>query len=170
MDLQSYFAATRIGSNKRFPFRVLMLVNSRKPSADKSPSWPAGWVFPSAQMRHNFAIWALERSGTFRRPLHLYYCVRCKWAFRIDDRNGSVTPLDPDGNPLPEFEAAERLATFGVGPCPAFNRLIASARLTEVVTRREALRARFAALIHAMGQIWKGSKHEARNNLRSTTA
>jgi hypothetical protein len=170
VDLKSYVAATRVGSDKRIPFRGLTLINSRRPNTDNRQAWPVGPVFSAAQMRHNFTIWALERSGTSRRPLHLYYCVRCKWAFRVDDYSGSVTPLDPNGNPIQKLDAAERLATFGVGPCPAFTRLTAKARLTQVITRRKALRARLAALLHAMGRIWKGPNHEARNDLRSATA
>ena len=161
VDFKSYVAATRVGSDKRVPFRGLTLVNSRKRKTDNKQAWPTGPVFSAAEMRHNFAIWALEKSGTSRGQLHLYYCVRCKWAFRVDDRSGSVTPLDPNGNPVQGPEAADRLATFGVGPCPVFTRLTESARLTQVVTRREVLRARFAALLHAMGRVWKGPNREA---------
>jgi CheY-like chemotaxis protein len=75
-----------------------------------------------------------------------YYCVRCKWAFRVDDRSGSVTPLDSNGNPIQELEAADRLATFGVGPCPVFTRLTGNARVTQVVPPREVLRVRLTAL------------------------
>jgi hypothetical protein len=132
VDFKSYVAATRVGSDKRVPFRGLTLVNSRKPKTDNKQAWPTGLVFSVAEMRHNFAIWALEKSGTSRRQLHRYYSVRCKWAFRVDDHSGSVTPL----------KAAERLATFGVGPCPIFTRLTGSARHTQLVTRREALRGK----------------------------
>ena len=142
MDFKSYVAATRVGSDKRVPFRGLTLVNSRKPKTDNKQAWPTGLVFSVAEMRHNFAIWALEKSGTSRRQLHRYYSVRCKWAFRVDDRSGSVTPLDPNGNPVQGPEAADRLATFGVGPCPIFTRLTGSARHTQLVTRREALRGK----------------------------
>jgi hypothetical protein len=165
VDFKSYIAATSVGSDKRVPFHGLTLVDSRKPKAGNRQAPPAAPVFSAAQMRHNFAIWALEKSGTSRHQLHLYYCVRCKWAFQVDDRNGLVTPLDPNGKPLQQSEAADRLATFGVGPCPVFTRLNESARVTQVVTRREALRARFAALLHATGRIWKGADHEARNDL-----
>jgi hypothetical protein len=120
VDFKSYVAATRVGSDQKVPFRGLTLVNSRKASTDNRQAWPVGPLFSAAQMRHNFAIWALERSGTSCGRLHLYYCLRCKWAFRVDDRSGSVPPLDLNGNPIQELEAAERLATFGVGPCPAF--------------------------------------------------
>ena len=161
MDFKSYIAATRVGSDKRVPFRGLSLVNSRKPKTDNRQAWPKSQVFSAAEMRHNFAIWALEKSGTSARQLHLYYCVRCKWAFRVDDRSGSVTPLDRNGNPIQELEAAERLATFGVGPCPAFTRLIGNARVTQVVPRQASLRAKLVALLHALGRMWKKPNAEA---------
>ena len=154
MDFKSYVAASRAGLDNRVPVDGLALVNSRKPKPDHGEAGLAGPLFSAAQMRHNFAIWALEKSAFSRHQLHLYYCVRCKWAFRIDDYSGSVTPLDENGNPLQEPEAAERLATFGVGQCPVFNRLTRSAPLTQVVTRRETLRGRLSALFHAIGRIW----------------
>jgi len=147
--------APRIGLDSRVPFRGLTLVNSRKPKAADRNARPAGPLFSAAEMRHNFAIWALEKPATSRRRLHLYYCVRCKWAFRVDDYSGSVTPLDQNGNPVREPEAAERLATFGVGPCPVLSRLTGSARLTQVVTRSDVLRGRLAVLFSAMSRIWR---------------
>jgi hypothetical protein len=165
VDFKSYIAATRVGSDKRVPFRGLSLVNSRKPKTDNRQAWPKSQVFSAAEMRHNFAIWALEKSGTSGRQLHLYYCVRCKWAFRVDDRSGSVTPLDSNGNPIQELEAADRLATFGVGPCPVFTRLTGNARVTQVVPPREVLRVRLTALFHAIGRIWKGPNRNAGDDL-----
>ena len=147
--------APRIGLDSRVPFRGLTLVNSRKPKAADRNARPAGPLFSAAEMRHNFAIWALEKPATSRRRLHLYYCVRCKWAFRVDDYSGSVTPLDQNGNPVREPEAAERLTTFGVGPCPVLSRLTGSARVTQVVTRSEVLRGVLAALFLAGRQAWK---------------
>jgi hypothetical protein len=171
VDFKSYVAATRVCADKRVPFRGLTLVNSRRPKTDKRQAWPAGPVFSAAEVRHNFAIWTREKPGIPGRQLHLYFCVRCKWAFRVDDRSGSVTPLDPNGNRLRQPEAAERLATFGVGPCPVVARLTGSARVTPLVPRREALRASLAALLHAMGRIWKGPNREAGDHLpRSATA
>ena len=161
MDFKSYVAATRVGSDQKVPFRGLTLVDSRKANTDNRQAWPVGPLFSAAQMRHNFVIWALERSGTSCGRLHLYYCLRCKWAFRVDDRSGSVTPLDRNGNPIQELEAAERLATFGVGPCPAFTRRIGNARVTQVVPRQASLQAKLVALLHALGRMWKKPNAEA---------
>jgi hypothetical protein len=155
MEFKSNVAASRVSSDSGVPFRGLTLVNSGKPKAAARNARPAGPLFSAAEMRHNFAIWALEKSGTSRRRLHLYYCVRCKWAFQVDDCSGSVTPLDQNGNPIQEPEAAERLATFGVGPCPLFSRLTGSARLTQVITDSDVLRGRLATLFYAMSRIWK---------------
>jgi len=147
--------AFRVGLDRKVPFRGLTLVNSREPKAADENAWPAVSFFSAAEMRHNFAIWTLEKSGTSRRRLHVYYCVRCKWAFRVDDYSGSVTPLDQNGKPIREPESAERLATFGVGPCPVFRRLTEGARLTQVVIWPDVRRGRLAALFHAMSRIWR---------------
>ena len=102
-------------------------------------------MFSPAEMRHSFAIWSLDKEAASGRRLHLYYCLRCKWSFAVDDRRGSVAPLDLNGNPIQGAEAAERLATFGLGPCPVFNHL--GQRLTQEITPVETLRTRVAALI-----------------------
>jgi hypothetical protein len=155
VDYKVYLATSRAGLDNRVPFRGLALVNSRKPKPNDRNTGLVAPLFSAAEMRHNFAIWGLEKSATSQRQLHLYYCVRCRWSFRVDDYSGSVTPLDDNGNPTQKLEAVERLATFSVGPCPAFSRLIGHGRLTQVVTRREVLRGRLAALFHSIGRIWK---------------
>jgi hypothetical protein len=100
MEFKSNVAAPLV-NDSRVPFRGLALVNSRKPNAADRSARPAGPLFSAHGMRHNFAIWALEKSGTSRRHLHVYYCVRCKWSFLVNDFSGSVTPLDQNGNPIP---------------------------------------------------------------------
>jgi len=151
-------AARRVNLASRVPFRGLAPANSRKPNGPNTNARPAGPLFSAVEMRHNFTIWALEKSGTSRRHLHLYYCVRCKWAFLVDDYSASVTPLDQDGNPLRAPEAGRRLATFGVGPCAAFCPLTGNARLTQLVTRSDLRRGGLATLFDAMSQFWKRFK------------
>jgi hypothetical protein len=155
VEFKSNVVAPRVGLDSKVPFRRLTQVNPRTPKPADRNARTAESLFSAAEMRHNFAIWALEKSATSRRRLHLYYCVRCKWAFRVADYSGLVTPLDQNGNPVREPEAAERLATFGIGPCPVFSRLNESARPTRVVTRSEVVRGRLAALFHAVSRIWK---------------
>jgi hypothetical protein len=138
VDYKVDLATSRAGLDNRVLFRGLALVSPRKPKPDDRKAALVGPLFSAAEMRHNFAIWGLEKSATSRRGMHLYYCVRCKWTFQVDDYSASVTPLDENGNPIQNPEAAERLATFGIGPCPAFSGLIGHGRLTQVVTRRES--------------------------------
>jgi hypothetical protein len=157
MASKSNVAAPLVNLDSRVPFRGLALVNSGKPNAADRSARPAGPLFSAAGMRHNFAIWALEKSGTSRRHLHVYYCVRCKWGFLVNDHSGLVTPLDQNGNPIREPEAAERVATFGVGPCPVFSRLTGNGRLTQVVAPADVPRGRLAALFYAISRIWKRS-------------
>jgi hypothetical protein len=129
----------------------LALVKSRKLDLPLSSGLPAAPCFSAAEMRHNFAVWALERDAVSRRRLHLYYCVRCKWAFSVDDRRGSATPVDPNGNPIQAAEAAERLATFSSGPCPAFSRLIENRAFTQTAMPILTFREFFLALL----EFWK---------------
>jgi hypothetical protein len=120
-------------------------------------SWygAAAAMFTPAEMRHNFAIWALKKDTDSTRQRHLYYCVRCKQAFRVDDRSGSVTPLDLQGDPIQVNEAMKRLATFSNGPCPAFSGLITGPRLTTKVIPIRTVRGRVTRLILAGRRTWK---------------
>jgi hypothetical protein len=136
-------------------FRSLALVKAPKPKLLRRGVRSGPPIFSAAEMRHNFAIWALRKDAAPGRPLHLYYCLRCKWAFAVDDRRGHVIPLDQSGEPIQETEAAQRLATFGQGPCPAFSRLTEDRRLTQEVAPLETFRRRLAGLILAGCRAWK---------------
>ena len=43
-------------------------------------------------LRHNFAIWVMgRRPGWFKPQRYMYRCLRCKWAFMVnDEHSGSV--------------------------------------------------------------------------------
>ena len=155
MQLKSHVVRPAADSN--LPFRSLALVKHHKPELSQKRAPSGAPIFSPAEMRHNFAIWALETDAVSKRRLHLYYCLRCKWTFRVDDRWTvvTVTPLDTNGSPIQTSEAAERLATFGLGPCPAFGRLTANPRLTQEVTGLETFRGRLASLISAGRRAWK---------------
>ena len=155
MELKSHVVRTDLNSN--VPFRGLALVKDRKTELLRRPAPSGAPIFSPAEMRHNFTIWALETDAASGRRPHLYYCLRCKWAFRVDDRWTvvTVTPLDANGSPIHTSEAAERLATFGLGPCPVFSRLTGGSRLTQEVTPLKAFRGRLAALISAGRRAWK---------------
>ena len=73
------------------------------------------------EIRHHFAIEALDRPGPLRPQPYLYTCVRCKWIFRINDSRGSIIALDGLGRRLPEPENSKRIVTFHRGLCPAFS-------------------------------------------------
>jgi hypothetical protein len=102
-------------------------------------------------VRHDFAIWRLETGTLSRQPVHIYFCLRCSWTFTVDDCTGSVTALDQEGRELVGAAAAERLATFSAGPCPASTRLTADLRLTHRINATEQFYLRlivFAASIY----------------------
>jgi hypothetical protein len=164
MDFKSNLAAHQAGLNHRTPLRSLGLVKPRKPRTYNRTPWSIGPAFSASEMRHNFAIWTLERSGASLRHTHVYYCLRCKWTFQVNDSSGTVIPLDQNGLPIEEHEATERLATFGYGPCPVFSRLLGSTRQTKVIPPKEAFRVRLTAMFHEFGRIWKPLRMERSTN------
>lgn len=170
MNSRTHVTVPRVDPGQQVPFQGLTLVKCREPKDYDQQILDSRPIPAAAAMRHNFAIWALEKPGTSRRRLHLYYCVRCKWTFQVDDRSAAVTPLDQDGNPLREVEAAKRIATFEVGKCPAFNHLTENARLTRVVTRPEALGVWLATLFYTVRRIWQRPKQPRHDCLRSLKA
>jgi hypothetical protein len=165
----------RTDLDKMTRFHRLALVKSSKVEFSPASGGAGSTMFTPAEMRHNFAIWAAKQESPTRRAVHLYYCVRCKQAFSADDRSGSVTPLDPQGNPIQGSEAVKRLATFGQGPCPAFSSLIAGSRLTRKVVPIRHARGRLTKLILAGRRTWKAAvgqwrQFSARNGIRNQTS
>jgi hypothetical protein len=111
-------------------------------------------IFTRAEMRHNFAIWAVTNNTANGAPRHLYYCLRCKQAFSVDDRSGYVTPLDSQGNTLQGGEAVKRVDTFSYGPCPAFSKLVRQ-RLTSKIIPIHFAPARLTGLTSLGFRTWK---------------
>ena len=154
MELNNQTGEPPTGPDKVVRRHKLALVKSS--SMEPSPaSFGTGRVmFTPAEMRHEFAIWAVKNNADTRAQRHLYYCLRCKQAFSVDDRNGCVTPLDSQGNTLQGSEAIKRLDTFSCGPCPAFSRLV-SPRLTAKIISTHAARGRLTELASAGCRAWK---------------
>ncbi|GEM_PF-7075417 len=84
--------------------------------------------FPARETRHNFVIETLPKSGWRAPQPYRYTCMRCKWSFRVNDRPGSIIPLDASGMELPEPARTRRIETFAQGPCPAFSNFATGAR------------------------------------------
>jgi hypothetical protein len=74
-------------------------------------------------LRHNFAIWVMgKRPGFFKPQRYIYRCLRCKWAFMVNDEHrGALRVARDDGVELSDEEAQRRLATFELGPCPGYQ-------------------------------------------------
>jgi hypothetical protein len=103
--------------------------------------------FSAAEMRHIFAIQALDKPGHFKPRPYRYYCIRCKWMFRVNDFRNSIIALDKQGEKLPKAEANRRAATFAAGPCPAFGNFSAqSSRPKTQLSQWGIPRAAFAYL------------------------
>jgi hypothetical protein len=77
--------------------------------------------FSVEDLRHNFAIKALQKPGLFKPRPYLYICVRCRYTFLVNRRRGSIEALDRERRLIPEPENSARLATFAEGPCTAFK-------------------------------------------------
>ena len=68
-------------------------------------------------LRHNFAIWVMGRKpGWFKPQRYMYRCLRCKWAFMVnDDHSGSVRIAAEEQ--MSAGEERQRLDSFVAGPC-----------------------------------------------------
>jgi hypothetical protein len=125
VELNSQTGAPRVGPERILQRHNLALVSAGKvefsPTRFGAARATAQTMFTSAEMRHNFAIWVVKNNADTRRQHHLYYCIRCKQAFSVNDSSGAVSPLDSQGNALQGSEAIKRLGTFSCGPCAAFN-------------------------------------------------
>jgi hypothetical protein len=153
VELNCQGTVPRTAMDKMVRFHRLSLVKSSKVELSPASVGTASATFTPAEMRHNFAIWMLNKDAPAGRAAHLYYCIRCKQAFSVDDRSSSVTPLDPQGEPLLGSEAVKRLDTFSYGPCQAFSGLTAGPRLTSKVIPIQA--ARLTRLTSAGRRTWK---------------
>jgi hypothetical protein len=91
------------------------------PHGDRSQKVKFRTAFSPQECRHNFAVARFSKLSRFRAQAYLYTCLRCKWAFRVNDPVGSIVPLNPDGEALPEPFRSERIQTFADGPCPSFR-------------------------------------------------
>jgi hypothetical protein len=154
VKLNNQTGVPRGGPERIVQRHKLALVSSGK--VEFSPARAGtGWaMFTAAEMRHNLAIWAVKNNADTRQQHHLYYCIRCKQAFSVDDRSGSVTPLDSQGNTLLGNEAIRRLNTFSSGPCAAFSGLI-GARFTSNIIPIHSAWGRLTYLISAGRRAWK---------------
>ena len=75
------------------------------------------------RLRHNFAIWVMgKRPGFFKPQRYMYRCLRCKWAFMVnEDHRGDLRVARDDGIEVSAKEAQLRLASFESGPCPGYQ-------------------------------------------------
>jgi hypothetical protein len=68
-------------------------------------------------LKHDYFIEDLgQPAGWFKARRHRYSCLRCRWAFIVEDR-GKISALNGNGEALAEPLNSERVATFVDGPC-----------------------------------------------------
>jgi hypothetical protein len=108
-------------------------------------------------LRHNFAIWVMgRRPGWLKPQRYMYRCLRCKWAFVInDERRGSIRVAADRAGELTREEELRRIATFTDGPCPGYQGVLLDGEKSHhpsnvIVMRREKRSAKAARDAHAM--------------------
>jgi hypothetical protein len=153
VELSHPNAQPRIDREELVQRYTLALLKSSKVEFSPTSFCSGRSAFTSSEMRHNFAIWAANNHADIRQRRHIYYCIRCKQTFSVDERDGSVSALDSYGHPLKASAAAKRLHTFSGGPCPAFKGL-AGSRLTSKIIPFQRAR-RFTVLGSAGRRAWK---------------
>ena len=154
VDLNRQTGELRVSPERIVQRRKLALVSSGKVEFSPAGHGTDRTMFKAAEMRHNFAIWGVKNKAETRAQRHLYYCIRCKQAFSVNDSSGSVTPLDSIGKMIQGSEAIRRLNTFNRGPCAAFGGL-EDPRLTSKLIPIHAARGRLPDLILAGRRVWK---------------
>jgi len=77
----------------------------------------------AGKLKHNFVIKFLKKPGLFQPQPYLYFCVRCRFRYLVNQTRGTVVAVDSEGKPLSEPENSARIATFSQGPCPALEPL-----------------------------------------------
>jgi hypothetical protein len=99
-------------------------------------------------MKHNFAIQAIEKSNGALGGEYLCHCVRCEWTFEVNVERSTIAALDNFGEPLVGDEATKRIETFANGPCPAFSHF---PEYEEARREHSAGRHRFHNVRHLFG-------------------
>ena len=104
-------------------------------------------------LRHNFAIWVMgRRPGWFKPQRYMYRCLRCKWAFIVnDEHSGSLRVAADTVDPLGKAEERRRLASFLEGPCPGYEAATEAVEQSNVIAmRRENRQIKQARNLRAM--------------------
>jgi hypothetical protein len=158
MELKNQTVVARVGPERMVQRHNLALVSAGKvefsPTRFGAARATAQTMFTSAEMRHNFAIWAVKNNADKRGHHHLYYCIRCKQAFSVNDSSGAVSLLDSQRNALQGSEAIKRLGTFRCGPCAAFTGFMGVGLTSKIIPIHSA-RGRLTYLAAAGRRAWR---------------
>jgi hypothetical protein len=69
-------------------------------------------------MKHDYFIEDLgQATSWFKFHRHRYTCLRCGWAFIVEDGRGRLTALNEFGAPMSGLLNGGRVQTFVDGPC-----------------------------------------------------
>jgi hypothetical protein len=100
-------------------------------------------VTDNNHLRHNFAIWVMgRRPGFFKPQRYMYRCMRCKWAFVVNDEHSGSVRVAPDNQgELTPAETQRRLASFECGPCPGYQAALEQTEESNVIPLRRENRS-----------------------------
>ena len=101
----------------------------------------------TASLKHNFAIRALEKPGSFKSRPRLYICLRCRKSFLVNEASGAIAALYRYGMPLPERENSPLIDSFSKGPCPGLKRPTSPHRPTTVSAQPSKYMRRLMTII-----------------------
>jgi hypothetical protein len=90
-----------------------------------SPNPIANQSMPRAlaagKLKHNFVIQLLKKSGFFQPQPYVYFCIRCRFTFLVNQTRGSVVAVNSGGKPLSDQEIRRVPQPFFKAPVPLWN-------------------------------------------------
>jgi hypothetical protein len=107
----------------------------------------------TADLRHTFLVKALKRRGILQPRPYVHLCLRCRYAFLINERRGSIVAVDRRAQPIPDPENSRRLATFAHGPCPALKSTTSRTRHETLELPKPRLRLSRSGLLALIARI-----------------
>ena len=127
----------------------------RKPNFDVAArnvenSVPRG---SAADLRHTFLVKTLKKRGIFKPRPNAYLCLRCRYAFLVNERHGLIVAVDRKAQPIPDPENSRRLATFAQGPCPALKSVTQRKRRETVEVPKPKLRLSPSGILSLIARI-----------------
>jgi hypothetical protein len=90
-------------------------------------------------MKHDYFIVDLgQPRGWFKAHRYRYSCLRCGWAFIVENWSGKVRAVGKGDEALPDTQSIRRVETFVAGPCEPLSAETTPARPNIKLPARKA--------------------------------